>query len=262
MIYNFDDIDLIPAGLSEIECINDCNIQYEKDHDYPFYLKSYIDTVPDFINNISEVIIINNFSHITNKIQDSITHYCQFDIEDFKDLDLKCLENHKIYFSKYTNSKKLILLCEKLKKLNNIKITVGNIQSTDTYIQYAKIGIDNIIIGPTNNDLTDSLFLKTSASLVKDFVETKWTIQKCINDCKKVNILSNYKSIPNIIVDLSHYNNYEHIIKCLVLGADYVLINKNISINCLTNMLKTTMMYCNCKNLTELKHIKYKIHNN
>lgn len=261
MIYNLEDIDLIPARLSEVEYSN-CNIQHKENHTYPFYLKSYSDTVPNNISNIAEIIVSNKFLHIKNRIQDSLLHYCEFDIEEFKDLDLECLQNHKIYFSKYTNSKKLFLLCKKLKESNNnIKIIVGNIQSIDTYTEYAKIGVDNIIIGSTNDGLTDNLFLSTSASLIKDFVEVKWYIQKSIEDCQKINIVSGYKSVPNIVVDLSFTNNYLNIIKCLVLGADYVLINKNISINYLIHLLKTTMMYCNCNNLTELQYVKYKIRN-
>lgn len=63
------------------------------------------------------------------------------------------------------------------------------------------------------------------ASLIKDVVDVKWTIERAMEEAKALNINCKYQSVPFIVAD-GGFDNYDKIIKALALGADYVMVGK------------------------------------
>lgn len=139
---------------------------------------------------------------------------------------------------------KLIDLCSQAKSIfgGRLSLMAGNIANPDTYADYSLAGIDFVRIGVGGGSVCTTSanggIHYAMASLIKEVVDKKRAIEKCIEETKVVNIAGDsgfylgcnsithpYKSVPFIIAD-GGFDNYDKIIKALALGADYVMVGK------------------------------------
>ena len=137
--------------------------------------------------------------------------------------------------------KKLLTLCEKAKTMygSRMQLIAGNIAHPDTYLEYAKVGIDYIRAGIGGGSCCTTA-ANTSctfpmASLLQELVFRKISVTQSIEENgrevtnwhtgKKTIKETPYKSIPKIIAD-GGFNNFDQIIKALAIGADYVMLGR------------------------------------
>lgn len=119
--------------------------------------------------------------------------------------------------------KKLIDTCAKAKEKfgDNLILMTGNIANPDTYLEYAKAGIDFVrcSIGSGGACLTAKLTgieYLSLGELIKTVYDYKLYVQ---------HNLSEFKSVPKIIAD-GGLSSIRDIIIALALGADYVMCGK------------------------------------
>lgn len=227
MLYSLKDICIIPAVLTDITSRKECN-PYRRsirgtENYYPLI------TAPmDFVN-------ISNYSHfeacgISTIIPRTVDYeerkrfmkfgFCAFSLSEVEDIywNVSIGNKDSIYIlidiANGTMSKE-IQLGKKLKKKfgDRLKLMGGNIGNPSTYIIYDQAGFDylRIGIGDGSSCLT-SYMLGVSypyASLISSISELK----------------DRYHSHCKIIAD-GGMSSYSDIIKCLALGADYVMCGK------------------------------------
>ena len=130
--------------------------------------------------------------------------------------------------------KKLIDLCSQCKNKfgGQVILMTGNIANPLTYEEYAKAGIDFVrcSIGTGSVCITsaNSGCHMPMASLLQRIGDVKYNIQRSMDYCRVTSTPCEYKSLPLIIAD-GGFNNFDQIIKALVLGADYVMLGKLLS---------------------------------
>lgn len=112
------------------------------------------------------------------------------------------------------------LVKEAKKYRSDIIVMIGNVANPDTYLEYAKTGVVDLIrvgIGNGNGCLTTKQtgVGYPNASLVRECYLTKQEVIKHHSHKDKV--------IPKIIAD-GGMKDYADVIKALALGADYVMI--------------------------------------
>lgn len=247
MLLSFNDICIIPSVLSEIEHRSECS---------PFTNNG---TLPLFTAPMSSVINeINWTTFRDNKVNTIIPRSVDFEVrkllmnqtfiavslKEFGELINTYYKDEKIYICvdiANGHMKKLLTLCEKAKIMygSRMQLIAGNIANPDTYLEYAKVGIDYIRAGigggsccttaantsctyPMASLLQELRFRKISVtqSIEENGREvTNWyTGERTIRETP-------YKSIPKIIAD-GGFNNFDQIIKALAIGADYVMLGK------------------------------------
>lgn len=247
MLVSFNDICIIPSIISEIEHRSECS---------PFTNNG---TLPLFTAPMSSVINEQNWTIFhDNKINTIIPRSVDFEIrkllmnqtfiavslKEFEELINTYYKDETIYICvdiANGHMKKLLTLCEKAKVMygNRMQLMIGNIANPDTYLEYAKVGIDYIRAGigtspvcltsanngihyPMVSLLQELRFRKisVSCSIEENGREvTNWhTGKRTIKETP-------YKSIPKIIAD-GGFNNFDQIIKALAIGADYVMLGR------------------------------------
>lgn len=232
MLLSFNDICLIPAVISEIEHRSECNPYLDND------------MLPLFTAPMTSVIDENNWKIFkNNKINTIIPRSvdfqtrCSLYMDTFVAVSLSEFEyliNHDkpiatIYICvdiANGHMKKLLDLCKKAKAMfgNKIQIMSGNIANPDTYLEYAKAGIDYVRCGigtsPICTTSANSGIHYPMVSLLTEINRCKSVVEAWINYGD-----SEYTSVPKIVAD-GGFSNFDQIIKALAIGADYVMLGK------------------------------------
>lgn len=242
MTYGLNDICIIPARISEVEHRGDCN-PFNTDNKLPLFtapMNAVIneDNYKIFLKNNINTIIPRGVNY-NIRWELSTKTFVAVSLEEF----VKFIEDYTKIFNQTTevryvcvdiangHMKKLIDLCAKAKDLfgGRLLLMAGNIANPNTYIEYAKAGIDfvRISIGTGNACLTscNTGIHYGLASLIKSIYHIKCDIINNYLTSKKLGCESLYNSIPFIVAD-GGFDNYDKIIKALALGADYVMIGK------------------------------------
>lgn len=255
MTYGLNDICLVPARTSRIEHRADCS---------PY---NFDGMLPLFTAPMNSVINENNYEvFLRNKINTIIPRGVDYDkrwelsTSTFVALGLSEFERFITDFENIYDTTndiryvcvdianghmlKLIDLCSQAKSIfeGRLSLMAGNIANPDTYADYSLAGIDFVRIGVGGGSVCTTSanggIHYAMASLIKEVVDKKRAIEKCIEETKVVNIAGDsgfylgcnsithlYKSVPFIIAD-GGFDNYDKIIKALALGADYVMVGK------------------------------------
>lgn len=240
MLYEIDEITLIPARISTIRSRSECN-PYNKDGMLPLFTAPMNAVIDDknykqFLNQKINTIIPWKVSLKTRKslmtttfVAMSIDEFAQF-IEDHIQISLK-VPHYICVDVANGHMQHLIELCADAKSMfgSNLVLMTGNIANPNTYINYAEAGIDFVRVSvgsgsccTTANNLG---CYYPMGSLIIDTVKVKNNILDTIAAANLRGISHNYKSIPLIVAD-GGFNNYDKIIKALALGADYVMIGE------------------------------------
>lgn len=237
MLLSFNDICLIPAVVSEIEHRSECN--------------PYLDNgmLPLFTAPMSSVIDENNWeifkeNKINTIIPRSVDWETRLDLSDKTFIAVSLSEFERLidfYHPIQTihvcidiangHMKKLLDLCKLAKETygSSLQIMAGNIANPDTYLEYAKVGIDYVRVGigtsPICTTSANSGIHYPMVSLLQKIVRNKKYVISCIKHDKEIKIEPPYKSIPKIIAD-GGFSNFDQIIKALAIGADYIMLGK------------------------------------
>lgn len=122
--------------------------------------------------------------------------------------------------------KKLIEMCAEAKNKfgDNLILMAGNVANPETYLYYAKAGIDYIRLGIGTGNVcatTDITGIhEDPIELIKQCQLRKFYVKTHIKDFKDI-----YKSVPKIVAD-GGIDSISDIIKALAVGADYVMCGK------------------------------------
>ena len=247
MLISFNDICIVPSILSEIEHRSEC---------FPFTNNG---TLPLFTAPMSSVINEQNWTIFRdNKINTVIPRSVDFEVrkllmnqtfvavslKEFEELINTYYKDETIYICvdiANGHMKKLLTLCEKAKVMygNRMQLMVGNIANPDTYLEYAKVGIDYIRAGIGGGSCcttaSNASCTFPMVSLIQELRFRKISVSCSIEENgrevtnwhtgKRTIKETPYKSIPKIIAD-GGFNNFDQIIKALALGADYVMLGR------------------------------------
>ena len=232
MLLSFNDICLVPSVISEIEHRSECS--------------PYLDNgmLPLFTAPMTSVIDENNWkifkeNKINTIIPRSVSWETRLDLSDTTFIAVSLFEFEELF--KYVDfsdcryicidianghMKKLLDLCKKAKSIfgNRIQIMAGNIANPDTYLEYAKVGIDYVRCGIGGGSCcTTAANTSCTFPMVSLIREIFYIKSDILNGYKGK--LENYKSVPKIIAD-GGFSNFDQIIKALAIGADYVMLGK------------------------------------
>ncbi len=246
MLYSYNDITIIPAGISHITHRNECN---------PFY---YNDRLPIFTAPMSSIVNLNNIdtyvkNHITPIIPRNIPfeerlnlcnsgYWVAMSLDEFKNLDSSKIDKDfpcRICIDVANGHMASLYYAIKdvKKKFPNLIIMTGNIANPDALKYASAVGVDYIRlgIGAGAGCITSSNtgIHYPMASLI---AECRQTLLSWSDNVKK----------PKLIAD-GGIRNYSDVNKALACGADYVMIGglfaecKDISSNYYIN---SNGVYC------------------
>ena len=165
MMYNLDEICLIPSMISEIESRSECSTRYQKDSKLPLFV-SPMSTLID-VKNIDEfnehgfntilprtvpfevrLDFLTKGYWVAVGLKEAEVLYRMFSTSVIQDGELQYTP-HICIDQANGHMKKLLEICKSLKDLlkNNIQIMTGNIANENVYKHYAEAGIDYIRVG-------------------------------------------------------------------------------------------------------------------
>ena len=245
--YAYNDVTIIPAIISEVNSRSECN-PFIKDNFLPIFtapMASVVneDNLNDFLKNRIVPIIPRNIDIERRKYQMNEQQCVALSLKEFEDLFINNYKDRTGDFRTHYficvdiangHMKSLYEKCLQAKKNaidGNYKLTImtGNIANPETYewiikfndvndikvIDYIRVGI-----GGGCGCITTS---NTSAHYPQ---------ASLIDECYKIKkYWKNYTSkdvVPHIIAD-GGIRNYDHVIKALALGADFVMIGSLFS---------------------------------
>ena len=237
--YSYNDVVIKPAIISEISSRSECN-PYFKNNTLPLFtapMNTVVDeTCADIfeINGITPILPRTVDFNIRLKAVRDNKKWAAFSLQEFEDNFVK---------KEQTSSDTMFVLIDiangHMKKLletvslakdryeNRIKIMAGNVANSQTYLEYAKVGVDYIRVGigvgsgcitTTQTGISGGIVtLIDEMKQLKDKVETS----KVISDASLGP--EEFASVPYIVAD-GGIRGYSDVIKALALGADFVMV--------------------------------------
>lgn len=238
MLYNLDEICLIPAELSDIEHRGDVNVFTTKNK-YPIFTapmscvvdKNNVETlenaglnviVPRSVPWSDRINLIKKEKWIAVGLEEAKIIYEKLKIDSGK--ARLCIDQAN------GNMNSLLQLCKKFKEKfgDKIKIMTGNIANPATYKRYAEAGIDYVRVGIGSGNVcttTDQTGIHyPMGTLLIKLKNEKEKVKNSISTSSA----SPYKSVPKIIAD-GGFNTIRQCVTALALGADFVMIGKIIA---------------------------------
>ena len=237
MLNSLKEITIIPAKISDIDSRSECNPYYGEIlplFTAPMSAVVGVNSWKDYMNNKINSIIprsvpiekrLNLLSNTTMFVSFSLNEIQQQFIDkyyiDYND------QFHILIDIANGNMRKMFDLVKQLKeKYEDVVIMAGNIANPETYEEYCKAGIDYCRVGiGGGSGCNTSTFLGVHypmGSLLKECNR----IKQIISDSELCMITKRdpdkYKITTKIVAD-GGIKGYSDIIKCLALGADYVM---------------------------------------
>ncbi len=261
MLYALNDITIIPTVVSGIDSRSECcpYVDMSRDKELPLFTAPMSCIIDDknfevFNDNCIKTIIPRNIP-LNSRVSLVGSTFCAFSLDEFEGIFcLKIpLDSVSYICIDIANGhmKKLLDLCKRAKEIHGDKLVLmaGNIANPETYLEYAKVGIDYVRVGiGSGNACTTSANSGVHypmASLIENCKEYKNLVELAFNtedtavsrafsDSRFRNMCFNqitghfqnpFKSIPKIIAD-GGFKNFDQIIKALALGADYCMLGE------------------------------------
>jgi IMP dehydrogenase/GMP reductase len=244
MTYGLNDIGLIPAPISDIRHRSECNVYNDdnvlpiftapmnaviNEHNYQLFLDQKINTIIPRGVPIGKRLELCTKTFVALSLQEFeafFYRHAPYILENIETVAYICVDIANGHM------RWLLDLCQRAKEKygGQLLIMTGNIANPDTYVEYAKVGIDfcRVNIGTGSCCTTSSNatgFHYGAASLIKQVADKKWEIEQSLIAAKDLSINCAYKNVPFIVADGGLDSN-DKIIKALALGADYVMIGK------------------------------------
>ena len=239
--YSYNDLTIIPEEISDVESRSQCN-PFVSDK-LPIFASPMASVVDDanydtFMNNYITPIIPRNIDIKTRILKMNEQKWVALSLREFEDLFINNYKDRieEIGYHYYicvdiANGHMKSLYDKCLKAKNNavkggykLTIMTGNIANPETYKwiidyndNYGKI-IDYIRVGIGGG----------SGCITTSNVSIHYPQASLINECYKIKehwkkFISSRNIVPEIVAD-GGIRNYDHVIKALALGADYVMI--------------------------------------
>ena len=243
--YAYNDVTIVPSVISEVNSRSECNpFVNETENWLPIFASPMASVVNEdnldiFINNGIIPIIPRNIDIERRKYQmNKNQNWIALSLKEFEDLFINNyldrigdFRTHYFICVDIANGhmKSLYEKCAKAKKLaidNNYKLTImtGNIANPETYEWIIKFNDDN------NIKVIDYIRIGIGggcACITTSNTSAHYPQASLIDECYKIKKhWKNYTSkeiVPYIIAD-GGIRNYDHVIKALALGADFVMI--------------------------------------
>lgn len=235
MKYSLDDIEIIPATLTDIRHRSECNPFNEdgklpliaspmncviNEHNYTTFNEQLINTViPRGVDYKTRLSLMTK-TFVAMSMDEFDSFYNEYK---------KLAEPHYICVDVANgHMRALVEMCAAAKEKfgNNLVLMTGNIANPLTYDEYAKAGIDFVrcSVGSGAACLT-SCNTACHAAMGSLIIDCNYRKRSIITSIKARGMGSIYKSVPLIVAD-GGFDNYGKIIKALALGADFVMIGK------------------------------------
>lgn len=238
MLYGLDDITLIPNAISFIEHRGDCNV-YDEDEMLPLFTAPMASVINDknwelYKKNKIHTIIPRTIGY-DKRLKLCSETFVAFGLQDLEDFIKEQTVKDKVYICldiANGHMEKAINLCRKAKEAfgDNIVLMAGNIANPQTYVSYARAGVDYVRIsvgsGSCCTTSANSGTHVPMASLILATVERKKDL--ACNVKTNPSVYENFykrTSLPKIVAD-GGFANFDQIIKALALGADYVMLGQ------------------------------------
>lgn len=231
MLNSLKEITIIPAKISDIDSRSECNPYYEEMlplFTAPMSAVIGVNSWKDYMNNRINPIIprniliekrLNFLSNTTMFVSFSLSEIQQqFIDKDYTDYNGQF---HILIDIANGNMKKMFDLVKQLKEKynNDIVIMAGNIANPETYREYCKARIDYCRVG-----IGGGAGCNTST-----FTGIHYPMGSLLKECNTIKEIYKNLSIQNVglnptkIIADGGIKGYSDIIKCLALGADYVM---------------------------------------
>lgn len=240
MKYSLDDYSIVPARITTINSRREC-YPYNDDLMLPLFTAPMSSVINEhnyeIFNHHKINTIIPRNVHINQRYDLINKTFVAMGLEEFSNflkLDKSNNEGIKYICIDIANGhmQKLLDLCTEAKEIygGELILMVGNIANPATYADYAKVGIDFVRISIGNGSACTTAANSGLFYPMGSLIEETYTVKKFVEERRKYDIINNnfepeYKSVPYIVAD-GGFNNFDQIIKALVLGADYVMLGK------------------------------------
>lgn len=227
VLYSLRDISIIPSVISEIESRSECNptcfdITGKKEGFLPLITAPMSCVIDE--NNYKEYdklgisVIIPRTVSSKKRIELMTKFFCAFSIKEAEDIlefsvPAKSVRYHVLIDVANGHMKKQIELGKKLKGKfgSNIVLMGGNIANPETYKEYENANWDFVRVSIGNGN---SCLSSTQTGV-------HYPLASLLDDIRKIKTTGTCK----IIAD-GGISSYSEIIKCLALGADYVMCGR------------------------------------
>jgi IMP dehydrogenase/GMP reductase len=224
-LFDFDDILIEPAVLSDISSRNEINCRFENGM-LPL-MTAPMDTVVDKVNFhlFKEVGILPVLPRIKNPDSSWVDCgiFLSYSMSDFERLFLESTR------TEYSENQPMMVLIDvanghmsdlhkmthksKQKYGGNINLMVGNVANPETFYEYVKIGVDYVRIGIGNGN----------GCLTTVQTGVGYPMASLISECRKIKNSRPFTNNTKIIAD-GGFKKYSDIIKALAIGADFVML--------------------------------------
>lgn len=230
VMYGLNDVSIIPASVSKVSSRKEVN-PYIVDENLknllgvtnnmlplftaPMFNVVGSDSYKDYENN-SIIPIIPRTENLESRIEFSKTNWVAFGLNEFKNVFLKpelnSERNYVLIDIANGNMKILMDYITEAKKIhgNKIVIMAGNVANPLTYIELSNAGADFVRVG-----IGGGLGCTTTSN-----VGIHYSLASLIDECRTIR--KSYLKPARIIAD-GGIRGYSDIIKCLALGADFVM---------------------------------------
>ena len=230
MLNSLKEITIIPAKISDIDSRSECNPYYGEIlplFTAPMSAVVGVNSWKDYMNNKINPIIprnvslekrLNFLSNTTMFVSFSLSEIQQqFIDKDYTDYNGQF---HILIDIANGNMKKMFDLVKQLKEIyEDVVIMAGNIANPETYEKYCQLGIDYCRVGIGGG----------SGCNTSTFTGIHYSMGSLLKKCNTIKETYKNLSVQNVglnptkIVADGGIKGYSDIIKCLALGADYVM---------------------------------------
>lgn len=244
MLYNLDEICLIPSELTNVNSRSECEVY--KDNKLPLYISPMTSLIDAGNIDNFELLGFNSILPRTLALDYRMEMLAQgytvaFGLKEaehiYDRLNTLKINNQLNYVPHICidqangHMSSLLNICKKFKDslgIDGVWLVVGNIANPNTYFKYAEVGVDAIRVGiGSGNVCTTSIqtgIHYPMGSLIINCYRAKQEVAKIIAIQESIK----YKSTPLIIAD-GGFKNIDQIIKALALGADYVMLGEIVA---------------------------------
>lgn len=230
ILYSLDDVAIQPCVTSMITSRSECNV-YDANNMLPIFTAPMPTVVDEhmyqrYVKNKINAIIPRTTS-LKKRIGMCNKMFVAFSLNEFVEIfiDNNFETNEKFYVlidMANGHLQSLFIACSKAKSKykDNLILMVGNIANPETYRRFCDIGVDYCRCSVGTG----------SACTTSCNTGTYYGMASLIDECNTIKNWYKTKNLPytKIIAD-GGISNYRNMIKCLALGADYIMLGSALN---------------------------------